>query len=79
MILICDMACPQQNNIGAKRTEKMTKYRQLTFETREIRPGYESYVVPVVVKAEELKVDLRKTSANNELGVRPGAQPAAGI
>ena len=24
-IWICDMACPQQNNIGAKRTEKLTK------------------------------------------------------
>ena len=26
-IWICDMARPQQNNIGAKRAEKMTKYR----------------------------------------------------
>ena len=25
-IWICDMACPQQNNIGKKRTEKLTKY-----------------------------------------------------
>ena len=50
-IWICDMACPQQNNIGAKRTEKLTKYRQLTFETRERCPGYETYVVPVVVGA----------------------------
>ena len=31
-IWICDMACPQQNNIGAKRTDKLTKYRQLTFQ-----------------------------------------------
>ena len=31
------MACPQQNNIGAKRTEKLTKYRQLAFETRELQ------------------------------------------
>ena len=29
------MACPQQNNIGAKRTEKLMKYRQLAFETKE--------------------------------------------
>ena len=29
------MACPQQNNIGAKRTEKLTKYRQLALGTRE--------------------------------------------
>ena len=35
------MACPQQNNIGAKRTEKLTKYRQLALGTRERHPGYE--------------------------------------
>ena len=27
-IWICDMACPQQGNIEAKRLEKLTKYRQ---------------------------------------------------
>ena len=47
-IWICDMTCPQQNNIGTKRTEKLMKYRQLTFETRQQRPGYEIYVVAVV-------------------------------
>ena len=71
-IWICDMACSQQNNIGAKRTEKLTKYRQLAFETREQRPGYEIYVVPAVVGTlgggiEALKVDLKKIFDNNEL------------
>ena len=33
------MACPQQNNIDAKRAEKTTKYRQISFQTREWRPG----------------------------------------
>ena len=66
------MACPQQNNIGAKRTEKLTKYRQLAFETRERHPGYEIYVVPVVVGAlgggiKALKVSLKKIFDNNEL------------
>ena len=66
-IWICDMACPQQNNIGAKGTEKLMKYRQLVFETRERRPGYKIYVVPVVVGAlgsgiKALKVDLKKIS-----------------
>ena len=66
------MACPQQNNIEAKRTEKLTKYRQLAFETREQRPGYKIYVVPVVVGAlgggiKALKFDLKKISDNNEL------------
>ena len=43
-VWICDMARPQQNNIEAKRTEKLTKYRQLAFETSERRPGYKIYV-----------------------------------
>ena len=34
-IWICDMACPQQRNIEAKRLEKLTKYRQLAYESRE--------------------------------------------
>ena len=29
------MACPQQNNIDAKRAEKTTKYRQISFQKRE--------------------------------------------
>ena len=45
------MVCTQQNNIGANRTEKLTKYRQLAFEKRERRPGYAIYVVPVAVGA----------------------------
>ena len=71
-IWICDMAYPQQNNIGAKRTEKLRKYRQLAFETRERHPGYKIYVVLVVdgtlgggIKV--LKVDLKKIFDNNEL------------
>ena len=31
-ILICDMACPQQQNIDTKRMEKLTKYGQLFFQ-----------------------------------------------
>ena len=45
------MACPQQQNIDAKRMEKLTKYRQLAFETRERRPGYVIKVVPVIIGA----------------------------
>ena len=71
-IWICDIECPQQNNIGAKRTKKLTKHRQLAFETRERRPGYEIYVVPVIVVVlgggiKALKVDLKKIFSNNEL------------
>ena len=50
-ILICDMACPQQQNINTKRMEKLTKYRQLTFEMRERRLGYVIKVVPVIIGA----------------------------
>ena len=71
-ILICNMACPQQNNIGAKRDEKMIKFKQIAFETRERHPGYEVYVVPVVVTAlgggiKALRFDLKKIFENNEL------------
>ena len=66
------MACPQKNNIGAKRAEKMTKYRQIAFKTRERRPGYKVYIVPVVVGAlgggiKVLRFDLKKIFGNNEL------------
>ena len=50
-IWICNMVCPQQNSIGAKRAEKMTKYRQIAIKTRERHPGYKVYLVPVVVGA----------------------------
>ena len=66
------MACPEKNNIGAKRAEKMTKYRQIAFKTRERRPGYKVYIVPVVVGAlgggiKVLRFDLKKIFENNEL------------
>ena len=65
------MACPQQDNTGAKRTEKLTKCRQLVFKTTERHPHYEIYVVPVEVGElgvgiKALKVDL-KIFDNNEL------------
>ena len=50
-IWICDLACPQNANIAAKRDENMTKYRQLAFELRERRPGYNITIVPVVIGA----------------------------
>ena len=50
-IWICDMACPQQQNIETKVQEKYTKYRQLAFEMRERRIGYEIFVVPLIIGA----------------------------
>ena len=66
------MACPQQNNIGAKRAEKTTKYRQIAFETRERCPDYKVYVDPVVVGAlsggiKALRFHLKNIFENNEL------------
>ena len=45
------MACPQEINIVEKRNEKQTKYRQLAFELRESRVGYNIIVVPLVIGA----------------------------
>ena len=45
------MTCPQQANIAAKRNKKGTKYRQLVFELRERRPGYDTTTVPIVIGA----------------------------
>ena len=50
-IWICDMACPQEINVEEKRNEKRTKYRQLAFELRERRAGYNIVVVPLVIGA----------------------------
>ena len=50
-ILICDMACPQRQNMDMKRMEKLTKYRQLAFEMRERRPGYVIKVAPMIIGA----------------------------
>ena len=48
-IWICDMACPQENNIEKKRLEKRTNYRQLAFEIRERRTGFKVKVTPLVI------------------------------
>ena len=71
-IWICYIACLQQNSIGVNRTERLTKYMQLPFETRERRPGCEIYMVPVVVRTlgsgiKVLKVNLKKIFDKNEL------------
>ena len=50
-IWLCDMACPQQRNIETERIEKLTKYRQLAFETRGRRPDYVVTVVPLIIGA----------------------------
>ena len=49
ILWICDMACPQENNIVTKQGEKETKYRQLALELRERRAEYKIFVIPVVI------------------------------
>ena len=71
-ILICNMACPQQQNINTKRMEKLTKYRQLVFETRERRPEYATKVVSVIIGAlggimKMLKTELKTVFNDQEL------------
>ena len=51
ILWICDMACPQKNNIEKKRLEKRTNYRQLAFEIRQSRPGFKVKVVLLVISA----------------------------
>jgi len=48
-IFIVDMACPMEENIEDKRREKLTKYQQISFETRERRKGYEVRIVPLII------------------------------
>ena len=45
------MVCPQEINVDEKRNEKQMKCRQLAFEVREKRVGYNIVVVPLVIGA----------------------------
>ena len=71
-IWICDMACPQQQNIEAKRLEKLTKYTQLAYELRERRPGHKITVIPLIIGAlgggmKSAMVELSNVLNKNEL------------
>ena len=48
-IWIVDMACPKDENVVEKFTEKLRKYEQLAFEAREKRHGYSVNLVPMIV------------------------------
>ena len=71
-IWICDMACPQQRNIEAKKLEKLTKYRQLAYEFREKHPEYEIMVVSLITGAlvgsiRQIMVDMENIFENKDL------------
>ena len=48
-IIIIDMSCPMEENVEEKRQDKLTKYRQIAFEMRERRRGYNVRIVPLVI------------------------------
>ena len=71
-IWISDMACPQQWNIEAKRLEKLTKYRQLAYESRETHLEYEIMVVSLVIGTlgcgiRQIMVNMVKNFKNKDL------------
>ena len=66
------MACSQQQNIEAKRLEKLAKYRQLAYESRERHPEYEIVVMPMVIGAlgggiTQIMVNIGKMLKNIDL------------
>ena len=70
-IWIVDMACPMDENVVEKFTEKLRKYEQLAFETREKRHGYSVNIVPVIVGCtarggKELIKQIRKVIEDDE-------------
>ena len=74
-IWICDMAYPQQRNIEVKMLEKLTKYRQLAYESRERHPEDEIMVVPLVIGAlgcgiRQILVDMGKIFEKKVLSKR---------
>ena len=78
-IWICDMACPQENNIEKTRLEKRTNYSQLAFEIRERRPGFKVKVVPLVINVfgsglKEMLKNLENMFEKDDLCERIGAE-----
>ena len=66
------MACSQQQNIEAKRLEKLTKYTQLAYKLRERKPGHKITVIPLISGAlgggmKSAMVELYNVLNKNEL------------
>ena len=49
VVILIDMACPNEMNKEEKRTEKIRKYQQLCYEIRERREGYIVKMIPSVI------------------------------
>ena len=66
------MACPRQRIIETKRLEKLIKYRQLAYESRDRHPKYEIMVVSLVIGAlgggiRQIMAVMGKTFENKDL------------
>ena len=64
LIMLIDMACPNEANKEAKRDEKIRKYQQLFFQLQE-RRGYMAKVIPLVIGClgegmNELKTSIKR-------------------
>ena len=71
MILLVDMACPNEQNKDEKREEKMRKCQQLCFKVQERRQGYMVKFVPVIIGCsgggmKQLETDVRKILGNEK-------------
>ena len=49
LIMLIDMACPNEANKETKRDEKIRKYQQLCYELRERRDGYKVMVILTII------------------------------
>ena len=68
-----------QQNIDTKRRDKLTRYRQLAFKTRERRPGYTVTIAPVIIEAlggsiKKRMDELTKLLTKQELVVKTAAK-----
>ena len=68
-ILLVNMACPNEANRNVKGNEKIKRYEQLCFETKERRDGYTVKATPIVIGClgggmKELKSDMKATFGN---------------
>ena len=59
MVLLIDMACPNEYSKITKRDEKIGKYNRLCFELRERREGCTGKVIPTIIEC--LGGEVKKT------------------
>ena len=78
-LLICDMACPMQQNTDTKRRDEFTRYQKLALEMRERRLGCTVVIVSVIIGAlgggmKKKLNELTKLLTKQELVVKTAAK-----